>query len=195
MKNTLWGLTMVIAISPGLALAQRPGPGGFGRDPQMWQQRRIDFLVGHLNLTDSQKQQATSIFNAADEASKELRKSLEQAQEGLDNAVKTSATEEQIDKLARTMGTLVGQLAATQTKATAKFRALLTAEQGQRFDQLPGPRLGMMMRSFGGGPPPGPRMGMPPGPRGENPPPPGPPGPPPPPSPPEPPASSEHPDD
>jgi Spy/CpxP family protein refolding chaperone len=159
MKNTLLGLIMVMAISSGLALAQRPGPGDSARGPQAGPQKRIDFLAARLNLTDSQKQQATSIFNAEEEATKKLRESLEQAHKGLANAVKTRATDDQIDRLAGTMGTLVGQLTATQMKATTKFQAILTEEQRQKFDQLPGPGAGMM-RGFAGGPPPPPGMGM-----------------------------------
>jgi Spy/CpxP family protein refolding chaperone len=159
-KNTLLGLIMVIAISSGVALAQRPRHEDFGRDPQGRRPTRIDFLARRLDLTDPQKQQATSIFNAAEEASKKFRESLEQAQSALNDAVKTGVSDQQIEKLAGALGTLAGQLAANETKARAKFRALLTAEQRQEFDQLPGPGAGMRMRGFGGGPPQGPGTGM-----------------------------------
>lgn len=187
MKNTLLGLIMAMVISSGVTLAQHPRYEDFGRDPQGRRPTRIDFLARRLDLTDSQQQQARTIFSASEEARKELRKSLEKAQEDLNNAVKTGATDQQIEKLAGAVGTLVGQLAANEAKARAKFRALLTEEQRQKFNQLPGLGRGMMMRGFEGGPP-GPGMGMggrgfpggpPPGPQGWNPPPPGPPGPPP----------------
>lgn len=160
MKNTLSGLIMVIAISSGVALAQHPRHEDFGRDPQGRRPTRIDFLARHLDLTDPQKHQATSIFNTAEEASKKFRESLEQAQSALNDAVKTGVSDQQIEKLAGTVGTLVGQLAANETKARAKFRTILTAEQRQKFDQFPGPGAGMMMRGFGGGPPQGPGTGM-----------------------------------
>jgi Spy/CpxP family protein refolding chaperone len=149
---------MVIAISSGVALAQRPRHEDFGRDPQGRRPTRIDFLARRLDLTDPQKQQATSLFSAAEEAGKELRKSLKKAEEDLNNAAKTGASDQQIEKLAGAMGTLAGQLAANETKARAKFRALLTAEQRQKFDQFPPPGAAMM-RGFAGGPPP-PGMGM-----------------------------------
>ncbi len=160
MKNTLSGLIMVIAISSGVALAQHPRHEDFGRDPQGRRPTRIDFLARHLDLTDPQKHQATSIFNTAEEASKKFRESLEQAQSALNDAVKTGVSDQQIEKLAGTVGTLVGQLAANETKARAKFRTILTAEQRQKFDQFPDPGAGMMMRGFGGGPPQGPGTGM-----------------------------------
>lgn len=187
MKNTLLGLIMAMVVSSGVTLAQHPRHEDFGRDPQGRRPTRIDFLARRLDLTDSQQQQARTIFSASEEARKELRKSLEKAQEDLNNVVKTGATDQQIEKLAGAMGTLVGQLAANETKARAKFRAILTTEQRQRFDEFPVPGPGMMMRGFGHGRPPGPGMGMmpgfaggpPPGRHGWNPPPPGPPGPPP----------------
>jgi Spy/CpxP family protein refolding chaperone len=183
MKNTLLGLAMMIAISSVVALAQDPRQEDFGRDPQGRRPTRIDLLTRRLDLTDAQQQQARTIFSASDEARRELWKSLEKAREDLNNAVKTGATDQQIDKVAGAVGTLMGQLAANEAKARAKFRAILTPEQRQRFDELPAPGPGMM-RGFRR--PPGPGMGMmpgspggPPGPHGWNPPPPGPPGPPP----------------
>jgi len=160
MKKTLLGLTMAIAISSAVALAQQPRHEDFGRDPQGRRPTRIDFLARALDLKDSQQQQARTTFSASAEARKELGKSLEKAQEDLNNAVKTGATDQQIEKLAGAVGTLVGQLAANETKARAKFRAILTAEQRQKFDQFPGPGAGMMLRGFAGGPPPAPGMGM-----------------------------------
>jgi Spy/CpxP family protein refolding chaperone len=171
MRNTLLGLIMAMVISSGVTIAQHPRYEDFGRDPQGRHPTRIDFLARRLDLTDSQQQQARTIFSGSEEARKELRKSLEKAQEDLNNAVKTGATDQQIEKLAGAMGTLVGQLAANETKARAKFRAILTTEQRQRFDEFHVPGLGMMMRGFGDA--------RPPGRHGWNPPPPGPPGPPP----------------
>jgi Spy/CpxP family protein refolding chaperone len=160
MKNVRLGLTVVVVLLSGVALAQRPKNEDVSRDPQGWRQARVDFLGRHLSLTDSQKQQVTNIFNAADDARKELRKSLEKAQEELSNAVKTGASDQQVEKLAGTVGTLVGQLAANDGKERTKLRAILTAEQRQKFDEAPGPRAGMMMHGFAGGPPGGPGMGM-----------------------------------
>jgi Spy/CpxP family protein refolding chaperone len=149
MKKAPLRLIAAIVILPGVALAQGPRQGDFGPDPQEWRQARVDFLAARLNLTDSQKQQATSIFNAAEEASKKLRESLEQAHSGLNDAVKSGASDQQIEKLAGTVGALVGQLAANETKARAKFRTILTAEQRQKFDQFPSQGAGMMMRGVG----------------------------------------------
>jgi hypothetical protein len=57
----------------------------------------------------------------------DLRKSLEKTQEELNNAAKTGASDQQIEKLAGTVGTLVGQLAANDAKERTKLRAILTA--------------------------------------------------------------------
>jgi LTXXQ motif family protein len=79
----------------------RPGPGG----PKP---NRINFLATVLSLTDDQKQQATAIFDAAEQASTSLRDSLRQQRQALNGAAKASAADSQIDQLATILGDLTG---------------------------------------------------------------------------------------
>jgi Spy/CpxP family protein refolding chaperone len=160
MKNVALALTALMMILPGSLLAQRPGDEDFGHNPQGVRPTRVDFLARRFGLTDAQKQQAAKILNTTGEARKDLLKGLKQAREDLNKAVKAGATDQQIEKLAGAMGTLQGQLAANEAKERTKLRALLTAEQQQRFDQFPEPGAGMMMRGFRRGPPQGPWPGM-----------------------------------
>jgi Spy/CpxP family protein refolding chaperone len=105
----------------------------------------IGFLTGYLNLTDAQKTQAETIFEAAKTASEPLRGRMASARESLQDAVKTGKSDAEIDTIAASIGVLSGQLTAIQSKAMVRFRAILTPEQIQKLDSRPtrrGPRSG-----------------------------------------------------
>ena len=131
-KTTAKLLALALLFSATAALAQGPrghGPGG----PKG---NRIDFLATVLSLTDAQKTQATAIFEAAETASTSLRETQALQRTALNDAAKSNAADAAIDQLAATLGATSGQLAAIQTKAFAKFYALLTAEQRTKLDEL-----------------------------------------------------------
>lgn len=97
---------------------------------------RLDFLAGYLTLTDSQKSQATTIFAAATTAATTAQGQLTAAHDALIVAVKANRADAELDRLAAAVGTIHGQIEAIQAKATAKFYALLTAEQKTKYDAL-----------------------------------------------------------
>lgn len=116
----------ILAVASTLPVfAHGPGPGG-----------RINFLAGALSLTDTQKEQAKAIFDAAAQASETLHGEMATARANLNSAVKANAAETQIDTLAAAIGTIESRLIAIHAKAQAKFYALLTAEQKSKFDAL-----------------------------------------------------------
>ena len=156
MKNTVVRFAAVAAVFAGLVLAQ--GPGFPGRGPgqagqQAPRQNFLDFLSTYLGLTDSQKQQATGIFDTARQAGQPLRDQLKQAHDALNTATKASKSDAEIDQLAAAVGNLIGQSTAIQAKASAKFNAILTADQRDKLDKLPGPMRGRMGGPMGGPPP------------------------------------------
>lgn len=124
-------LTIALLFSATAALAQRGGHGPGGP-----RGNRIDFLATVLSLTDAQKTQATAIFDAAETASTPLRETQATQRTALNDAAKSNATDVAIDQLAAALGATSGQLAAIQTKAFAKFYALLTTEQKTKLDEL-----------------------------------------------------------
>lgn len=128
-KLTTW-LAMAV-LSTGLALAQRPMHGGGGGN-------RLDSLAVRLSLTDAQVAQAVTIFNNADVAAAPIRTNLATARTALSTAVTNGSTAAQIDQLAANYGTLSGQLIALETRASASFYALLTAEQRAIYNALRG---------------------------------------------------------
>ena len=97
---------------------------------------RLDFLAGYLSLTDSQKSQAKTIFDAATTAASTAEGQLTAAHDALAVSVKANRADSELDRLAAAVGVIHGQLEAIHAKAMAKFYALLTAEQKTKFDAL-----------------------------------------------------------
>jgi Spy/CpxP family protein refolding chaperone len=97
---------------------------------------RLEYLTGYLSLTEAQKAQAKTIFDAASTANETARGQLTAAQEALSAAVKANRSEPELDQLAAAVGVIQGQVAATNAKTSAKFYALLTAEQKTKYDAL-----------------------------------------------------------
>jgi Spy/CpxP family protein refolding chaperone len=122
-------ITTLTTIAALPILAQ--GPRRFEGGP-----RGLDFLAGYLTLTESQKTQAQTIFDAANTASETARGQLTSAREALQVAVKANRADTELDRLAAAVGTVEGQLAGIQAKASAKFYNLLTPEQKTKYDQL-----------------------------------------------------------
>jgi Spy/CpxP family protein refolding chaperone len=131
MRKTAQLLTLALLLSAA-ALAQ--GWGGHG--PGGPRRNRTDFLATVLSLTEAQKTQATAIFDAAETASTSLRETQALQRTALNDAAKSNAADASIDQLAATLGATSGQLAAIQTKAFAKFYALLTTDQRTKVDEL-----------------------------------------------------------
>ena len=128
-------LTALPVVSQGF----RGGPGGGNR---------LDYLAGYLSLTDSQKTQAQAIFDAASTANETARGQLTAANDALKAAIKANKTDAELDQLAAAVGAVQGRMAGNSAKASAKFYALLTAEQKAKYDAMgergggPGPRSG-----------------------------------------------------
>ena len=123
-RRLLTAALMMVAALPMMA----QGPRGRGNS--------LDFLSGYLTLTDAQKTQAKTIFDAANTASDAARGTLTAAQDALKAAVKANKADSELDRLAAAVGAVEGQLAGIRAKASAKFYALLTAEQKTKFDAL-----------------------------------------------------------
>ncbi len=125
--------TALLAIcSLPLAAQQNPGPRPGAAN------NRLNYLAGYLNLTEAQKTQAQTIFTAAQTASQTLQGQLDGARDAVRATIKANATDAEIDRLSAAAGVLQGQSLAIQTKASAKFYALLTAEQKAKYDEMGG---------------------------------------------------------
>ena len=121
---------MMVAALP--MMAQGPRSGG----------NSLDFLAGYLTLTDAQKTQAKTIFDAATAAADTAHGQLTAAQDALKAAVKANKSDAELDRLAAAVGVVEGQIAGIHAKAQAKFYNLLTAEQKTKYDTLQANRGG-----------------------------------------------------
>lgn len=120
-------LTAALMLAASFSMMAQ-GPRGRGDS--------LDYLAGYLTLTDAQKTQAKTIFDAAQTAGESARGSLTAAEEALRTAVKANRADSELDRLAAAIGVIQGQMAGIRAKADAKFYALLTAEQKTKFDAL-----------------------------------------------------------
>jgi Spy/CpxP family protein refolding chaperone len=92
-------------------------------------------LAAALNLTDAQKTQMKSIFQASRQSAQPVRQQLKQTRQSLQAAVKAGDSN-QIQQLAATEGTELGQLAAIHASARAQMFKMLTPEQQQKLSTL-----------------------------------------------------------
>jgi Spy/CpxP family protein refolding chaperone len=162
-------MAAVAAAAAGLGFAQAPGTGRRAPDPAKMLERRMERLSTVLNLTEFQKQQATTNFQAAAEATRALAPALQQANQALRAAAQSNAQAAEIDTLAANFGALTGKMRAIQVKSHAQFLATLTTEQKEKLQALGGMGMGarrgprggprggpgMMNRGFGAGVGPG----------------------------------------
>ena len=153
------------ALAASTCLMAQTGPGTrTPPTPEQIAERRVQQLTRLLELTTAQQESAKKIF--ADEAAalQTLRPTFATAREAMENAVKNTGLDTDIERAAAQLGNLHTQMATAQGKAQARFRALLTADQKAKLDAArdrregmgpgrgPGPRRGggMPMRGFGG---------------------------------------------
>lgn len=144
MRNLLIKYALVATFAAGTTFAQTPTPeskpgaantqpGGRGVMREHWD---LDRMSQALGLTDSQKQQAQTIFQNARQAAEPIRQELKQNREKVTAAAKLSNNDTEIQKLAAEQGRLLGKLIAIHIEASAKFYQLLTPEQRVKADEM-----------------------------------------------------------
>ena len=137
MKLPLLNIAGVAALAAGMALGQSAPTHGGHRAGQGAMMNR---LGADLNLTDAQKQQVRSIFSASRQAAQPVQDQIRQTRQALAAAVKSGASDADIDKLSSSLGPLLAQESAIRAKSFAKFYGTLTPDQkdklGDHFNQM-----------------------------------------------------------
>lgn len=142
LRHSLTKYAAVSALAAGMAFAQASAVSNSPTNAPKAQEGRCGFMRQHLehlaqtlNLTDSQKQQARTIFQQARQSAQPVRQELKQNREALSAAAKAGQTAD-IQKLSSEQGRLMGRLVAIRTEASAKFYQILTPEQRAKADQM-----------------------------------------------------------
>ena len=143
MKYAFLNIAGVAVLVAGMALAQNApaqnSPHAGRHSAQVGSM--IDRLSVKLNLTDTQKQQAQSIFAEARQSAQPVRTQIRQDKQALAAAVK-SGSKAEIDRISNNMGPLLAQASAIHAKAFANFYAILTPDQKSKVDQRLSQRAG-----------------------------------------------------
>ena len=134
----------IATFAAGMAVAQTASGGSRPFAPcteeggrgAMWGRMNVDRMAQALSLTDTQKEQARTIFENSRQSAQPIRAELRQNREKLMAAAKANASEGDIQKLAGEQGRLLGKLVAIRTEASAKFYQMLTPEQRVKADQM-----------------------------------------------------------
>jgi Spy/CpxP family protein refolding chaperone len=158
MRHALIRDTAVAALAAGIVFAQAPARN-MPRGDTNAQEKPNDFMVRHLehlaqvlNLTDSQKEQARTLFEQTRQAAQPIRQELRLNRAKLAAAAKDGTSEADIQELANKQGHLLGRLVAIHTVAASKFYQMLTPEQRVKADQMHeefGPRAPLRERRNG----------------------------------------------
>jgi periplasmic protein CpxP/Spy len=141
MQRRFWKYAAAATVATGLVFAQAPANTPKAGEAQAqtgrrgFMRRHMERIAQQLNLTDSQKQQAQTIFQQARQSAQPIRQELKQNREALTTAAKADR-EADIQKLSTEQGRLLGQLVGIRTDASAKFYQMLTPEQRAKADQM-----------------------------------------------------------
>lgn len=134
-------LFQISVLAGALAFAAQAQMRGFGAgqpmDPEKMIQARVDRLAQALSLSESQKAQALKIFTDAQLAAERYRQDMQTARQALLTAVKANNIAG-IDSAARDIGAATTEITSVEARAEAAFYALLTPDQKQKYDQMPG---------------------------------------------------------
>ena len=137
MKRQLIKFAAVTTLASGMMFAQAPSPSpNTQARPHNFIRQHMARIAQQLNLTDTQKQQAKTIFQQARQTAQPVREQLKQNRQALAEAAKAGNGEAAIQQLSARQGNLLGQMVAVRTEAFAKFYATLTPEQRTKADQL-----------------------------------------------------------
>jgi Spy/CpxP family protein refolding chaperone len=128
-KFAAWTAVAVLGAATSLCAAETSPAGGHRHN------RHGAFLSAYLNLTPAQQAQEKSIFEGARQSAQPLRQELRKTRHALRAAVQADNTA-QIQQLAKTEGSELGQLMAVRSTARAKVHQILTPEQQQKLTAL-----------------------------------------------------------
>lgn len=157
---------LALALAAGMASAQRgsgggsKGGGGGDMGAQMpmrpQRQNKLDTIADKLKLNKDQKEQASKIFDAAQEEEAPFRGQLDQGRQAITGAMIQGRSADEVNKMMEQYSALLAQQAMVEAKAYGKLYALLDAKQQSKAAQvfateMAGMFAGRNWRGGGGG--------------------------------------------
>lgn len=135
-------------LAAGLASAQRGGGGGGGRGgggggdmgmmmPRQQRQTRLDVISDKLKLNKEQKEEATKIFDAAQESATPLNEQIRNGRNRITQAIIQGANSgAEFEKLSAAYAAVLSQMAGIEADAYGKVCALLKPNQQSKAPQV-----------------------------------------------------------
>lgn len=128
-KRVLTTAALTLALTAATTLAQSP-------NRRLGHGRMLERAAIALDLTETQKSTAKTIFEESRTASAPLIQQLRENRKAIAEAIKAGKSESELASLANQAGTVKGQLSALRATSMSKFYALLTPAQREKADQL-----------------------------------------------------------
>jgi len=144
-KTVLFG-TMMLAIVSASFIAHAGEQGKeckYGMAGEM-HGKPGQHMARALSLTDEQQQTLKDQRQAGAEARKQLREQIRVAEQGLEDAVNSGASDKKLRKLANHLGKLKATAALERAKSHKAFLGVLTPDQKQKYEQLKTEHKGKM---------------------------------------------------
>jgi Spy/CpxP family protein refolding chaperone len=147
MNKVILTATLICLFAAPLAFAQSPGNSA---NASTRVQRRVNLMSTVLSLTNTQQQQATTIFTNETNTNAPVFANLKAARQALEIAIENNDGGV-IDQESSTIGNLVGKLAENASTAYASFYQMLNPDQQAKARQLHADMRGTDMRGLAGG--------------------------------------------
>jgi hypothetical protein len=146
MKHVACGILLLLTAAATAAVAQTSTPRigtSYGMiaipsffPPALDPIDPVGYWTNALGLNSVQQSALKTILADRQSSAKALRTNLEQASTALAAAAEANSADADLDRLSTDLGSVFAQAVAVEAKAHARFYALLTADQKQKFDKL-----------------------------------------------------------
>lgn len=129
---------LVMLAGVGTAFAQAPGPDGPRRGPRGPHQRMYNYLARQLQLTDAQKAQIKTLWQAEKPTMQPLMKQLAAGRQQMAAATAGGAFDPaKVTPIAQAQAQVLAQMMVEKEKLQSQiYNSVLTPEQRVKADQL-----------------------------------------------------------
>jgi len=120
----------------GFGRGSAAGQPAQGMTPEARLERRLEFLATYLNLSEGQKAQFKSAYEALNTKTQSTLQKVQELRLKLQEAVRNNAGAPAIQALANQLGQLHAELIAARAQTWASLLGLLTQEQRDKLEKL-----------------------------------------------------------